>query len=57
MKVGATAGIIGGVLAGVVVLGIVIYCCCCKKDKKEKYVEGYVWITFKGATRYDILFD
>ncbi|CAL8370741.1 unnamed protein product [Arctogadus glacialis] len=40
MKVGATAGIIGGVVAGLVVLGIVIYCCCCKKDKENKPVEG-----------------
>ncbi|CAL8267167.1 unnamed protein product [Lota lota] len=40
IKFGATAGIIGGVLAGIVILGIVIYCCCCKKDKQDKYVEG-----------------
>ncbi|XP_038576873.1 V-set and immunoglobulin domain-containing protein 2 [Micropterus salmoides] len=40
MNVGSTAAIIGGVLAGVVVLGILIFCCCCKKDKKEKYAEG-----------------
>lgn len=43
MNMGATAGIIGGVLAGLLILGIVIYCCCCKKKGKEdKYAEEYV---------------
>uniref|UniRef100_A0A8C4ZEN6 Ig-like domain-containing protein n=1 Tax=Gadus morhua TaxID=8049 RepID=A0A8C4ZEN6_GADMO len=41
LPIGATAGIIGGVVAGLVVLAIVIYCCCCKKDKENKPVEGY----------------
>ncbi|KAM4609422.1 V-set and immunoglobulin domain-containing protein 2-like [Polymixia lowei] len=40
MNLGATAGIIGGVLAGILVLGIVIYCCCRKKDKNDKYAQG-----------------
>ncbi|KAM8856193.1 uncharacterized protein AB9W97_020659 [Spinachia spinachia] len=41
MNVGSTAAIVGGVLAGVVILGILIYCCCCKKkDKNEQYAEG-----------------
>ncbi|XP_068185812.1 cell surface A33 antigen-like [Antennarius striatus] len=40
MNIGATAGIIVGVLAGVVILGILIFCCCRKKDKKPKTPEG-----------------
>ncbi|XP_037646071.1 cell surface A33 antigen-like [Sebastes umbrosus] len=40
MNVGSTAAIIGGVLAGVVLLGILIYCCWKKKGKKDKYAEG-----------------
>ncbi|TNN60894.1 Cell surface A33 antigen [Liparis tanakae] len=41
MNVGSTAAIVGGVLAGVVFLGIVIFCCCKKKKgKKDKYAEG-----------------
>ncbi|XP_031150631.1 uncharacterized protein gpa33b [Sander lucioperca] len=40
MNIGSTAGIIVGVLAGVVLLGIVILCYCKKKGKKEKYAEG-----------------
>ncbi|XP_070771099.1 cell surface A33 antigen-like [Enoplosus armatus] len=40
MNVGSTAAIIGGVLAGLVFLGILIYCCCRKKGKKDKYAEG-----------------
>ncbi|XP_033473932.1 cell surface A33 antigen-like [Epinephelus lanceolatus] len=40
MNIGSTAGIIAGVLAGVVLLAILIFCCCKKKGKKEKYAEG-----------------
>ncbi|XP_010776982.1 uncharacterized protein isoform X2 [Notothenia coriiceps] len=40
MNIGSTAGIIVGVLAGVVLLGIVAYCCCKKKGKNEEYAEG-----------------
>ncbi|XP_054471502.1 cell surface A33 antigen [Anoplopoma fimbria] len=40
MNVGSTALIIVGVLAGLVFLGILIFCCCKKKGKKEKYAEG-----------------
>ncbi|XP_068429087.1 cell surface A33 antigen-like [Clinocottus analis] len=40
MKVGSTAAIIGGVLAGLVVLGIIVFCYCKKKGKKDKYAEG-----------------
>ncbi|XP_028249374.1 cell surface A33 antigen-like [Parambassis ranga] len=39
MNIGSTAAIIGGVVAGFLVLGILIYCCR-KKGKKEKYAEG-----------------
>ncbi|XP_034550101.1 V-set and immunoglobulin domain-containing protein 1 [Notolabrus celidotus] len=40
MKIGSTAVIIGGVLAGVVLLGIVIFCFCRKKGKKDELAEG-----------------
>ncbi|XP_076015273.1 cell surface A33 antigen-like [Genypterus blacodes] len=40
MNIGATAGIIVGVLAGVVCLGVIFYCCCYKKKKQDKYAEG-----------------
>ncbi|KAF7215605.1 glycoprotein A33 [Nothobranchius furzeri] len=36
MKLGSTAGIIGGVVAGIVVLGIIIFCGCCRKKGKSK---------------------
>ncbi|XP_051260908.1 cell surface A33 antigen-like [Dicentrarchus labrax] len=40
MNIGSTAGIIGGVLAGFVFLGILIFCCCRKKGNKDKNAEG-----------------
>ncbi|XP_024299454.2 cell surface A33 antigen [Oncorhynchus tshawytscha] len=43
MALGSTAGIIGGVVVGVLVLLIIlIYCCCCrkKKGKAEEYAMG-----------------
>ncbi|XP_052349064.1 V-set and immunoglobulin domain-containing protein 1-like [Oncorhynchus keta] len=41
MKVGSTVAIIGGVVAGVLVLGIVIYCCRKKRNKsKQENVQG-----------------
>ncbi|XP_068602577.1 cell surface A33 antigen-like [Brachionichthys hirsutus] len=40
MNIGSTAGIIVGVLAAVVILGILVFCCCRKKDKKGKTPEG-----------------
>eukprot|EP00063_Salmo_salar_P033141 XP_014007976.1 PREDICTED: cell surface A33 antigen-like [Salmo salar] len=43
MAMGSTAGIIGGVAVGVLVLLIILlYCCCCrkKKDKAEEYAMG-----------------
>ncbi|KAM9851223.1 uncharacterized protein ACBR49_006523 [Aulostomus maculatus] len=39
MNIGSTAGIIVGVLAGFLVLGVLVFCCC-RKKKKDKYVEG-----------------
>ncbi|XP_057709063.1 cell surface A33 antigen-like [Corythoichthys intestinalis] len=40
MNFGSTAGIIGGVVAGLIVLGIIIFCCYKKRSKKDKNVEG-----------------
>ncbi|KAM7380363.1 hypothetical protein PAMP_003665 [Pampus punctatissimus] len=40
MNIGATAGIIGGVLAGLLCLSILIFCCCRKKGKNDKYAES-----------------
>ncbi|XP_029510930.2 glycoprotein A33 (transmembrane), paralog a [Oncorhynchus nerka] len=43
MALGSTAGIIGGVVVGVLVLLIIlIYCCCCRKKKNiaEEYAMG-----------------
>ncbi|XP_058248840.1 cell surface A33 antigen [Hemibagrus wyckioides] len=37
MKIGATAGIIGGCVAGVAVLVLIIYCCCRKKQQPEEF--------------------
>ncbi|XP_066542013.1 cell surface A33 antigen [Hoplias malabaricus] len=37
MKISAAAGIIGGCIAGVAVLVLIIYCCCRKKEKLEKF--------------------
>uniref|UniRef100_UPI0037E7EAB1 cell surface A33 antigen n=1 Tax=Semicossyphus pulcher TaxID=241346 RepID=UPI0037E7EAB1 len=39
MNMGSTAVIIGGVLAGVLFLGIVIFCCCRKKGKNDEQAE------------------
>ncbi|KAI4903042.1 hypothetical protein NFI96_033403, partial [Prochilodus magdalenae] len=36
-KISATAGIIGGCVAGIAVLVLIIYCCCRKKEKEEDY--------------------
>ncbi|XP_040003582.1 cell surface A33 antigen-like [Xiphias gladius] len=40
MNEGSIPAIIGGVLAGLLCLGILIFCCCRKKGKKDKYAEG-----------------
>ncbi|XP_078512814.1 cell surface A33 antigen [Lissotriton helveticus] len=38
MNIAFYAGIIGGCLAGVIVIGIIAYCCCCRnRDDKEDY--------------------
>ncbi|XP_061649110.1 cell surface A33 antigen-like [Phyllopteryx taeniolatus] len=37
---GATAGIIGGVVAGFLLLGIIVFCCYKKRSKKPKNAEG-----------------
>ncbi|KAK3543360.1 hypothetical protein QTP70_018365 [Hemibagrus guttatus] len=37
MKIGATAGIIGGCVAGVAVLVLIIYCCCRGKRQPEEF--------------------
>ncbi|XP_035532690.1 cell surface A33 antigen-like [Morone saxatilis] len=43
MNIGSTAGIIGGVLAGLVFLGILIFCCCRKKGKDAEGAPGEVF--------------
>ncbi|KAM4797011.1 cell surface A33 antigen [Rhinophrynus dorsalis] len=35
MNIGFYAGIIGGSVAGIIVIGIIAYCCCCR-DKEDK---------------------
>ncbi|XP_044222179.1 cell surface A33 antigen-like [Thunnus albacares] len=40
MNMGSTAGIIVGILAGLLAVGILIFCCCRKKGNKDKYAEG-----------------
>lgn len=43
MNFGSTALIVVGVLAGVLLVGIVIFCCCRRRRKeKQKNVEGSV---------------
>lgn len=31
------AGIIGGVVAAIIVIGILAYCCCCRSKKDKDY--------------------
>ncbi|TNN04334.1 hypothetical protein fugu_001363 [Takifugu bimaculatus] len=40
MNIASTVGIIGGVLAGIVVLAIIICCCCRRRAKNQKDAEG-----------------
>ncbi|MEQ2239960.1 hypothetical protein ILYODFUR_009925, partial [Ilyodon furcidens] len=40
MSLGSTGIIIGAVAAGLLVLGIVIFCCCKRKSKKQAHDEG-----------------
>ncbi|KFP43393.1 Cell surface A33 antigen, partial [Chlamydotis macqueenii] len=35
MNIALYAGIIGGVIAAIVVIGILAYCCCCRADKHK----------------------
>ncbi|KAM8976952.1 cell surface A33 antigen [Pelodytes ibericus] len=38
MNIGFYAGIIGGSVAGIIVIGIIVYCCCCRnREDKEDY--------------------
>ncbi|KAM9487268.1 cell surface A33 antigen isoform 2-T2 [Clarias gariepinus] len=37
MNMGATVGIIGGCVAGIAVLVLIIYCCCRDKEKPEEF--------------------
>ncbi|KAJ8352804.1 hypothetical protein SKAU_G00242800 [Synaphobranchus kaupii] len=53
MNIGSTAGIIGGCIAALLVLGIVVYCCCCKKKKKEKEPVEYAMGTAEEGAYSD----
>ncbi|NXX75079.1 GPA33 protein, partial [Urocolius indicus] len=35
MNIALYAGIIGGVIAVIIVIGIIAYCCCCRVDKEK----------------------
>ncbi|NWJ05472.1 GPA33 protein, partial [Crypturellus undulatus] len=35
MNIALYAGIIGGVVAAIVIIGILSYCCCCREDKNK----------------------
>ncbi|XP_040423467.1 cell surface A33 antigen isoform X1 [Cygnus olor] len=37
MNIALYAGIIGGAVAAIVVIGIIAYCCCCRGDKNTDY--------------------
>ncbi|XP_072254483.1 cell surface A33 antigen [Pyxicephalus adspersus] len=38
MNMALYAGVIGGSVAGIIVIGIIVYCCCCRDaDEKEEY--------------------
>uniref|UniRef100_A0A8C9G406 Ig-like domain-containing protein n=1 Tax=Pavo cristatus TaxID=9049 RepID=A0A8C9G406_PAVCR len=39
MNIALYAGIAGGVLAAIVVIGILAYCCCCRGDKEEQNIQ------------------
>lgn len=38
MNIALYAGVIGGIVGAIIILGIIIYCCCCRK---EDYPEDY----------------
>uniref|UniRef100_A0ACB8FGV5 Uncharacterized protein n=1 Tax=Sphaerodactylus townsendi TaxID=933632 RepID=A0ACB8FGV5_9SAUR len=37
MNIGLYAGVIGGIVAAIIVIGIIAYCCCCRKRKDKDY--------------------
>lgn len=37
MNIGLYAGIIGGIVAAIIVIGIIAYCCCCRERKDKDY--------------------
>lgn len=37
MNIALYAGIIGGAVVAIVVIGIIAYCCCCRGDKNTDY--------------------
>ncbi|XP_051469024.1 cell surface A33 antigen [Apus apus] len=39
MNIALYAGIIGGAVAAIIVIGILAYCCCCREDKEKKNYE------------------
>ncbi|XP_053184387.1 V-set and immunoglobulin domain-containing protein 1-like [Scomber japonicus] len=41
MSLGSTTYIVGGVIAGLLCLALLIFCCCRKKGEKEQNAEGY----------------
>ncbi|XP_017550632.1 cell surface A33 antigen [Pygocentrus nattereri] len=53
MKIGATAGIIGGCIAGIAVLVLIIYCCCRKKEKPEEFAMGPPVIEYHDTSEKD----
>ncbi|XP_041936301.1 glycoprotein A33 (transmembrane), paralog a [Alosa sapidissima] len=50
MNMGMTAGIIGGVVAAILSLILIIYCCCCRK---KKVVEEYAMGEPEGGKYHD----
>lgn len=51
MNEASFAGIIGGVVAGLLLLGILIFCCYRRNSKKGTYAEGYVlYVLYVSAT-------
>ncbi|XP_060090449.1 cell surface A33 antigen [Heteronotia binoei] len=37
MNIGLYVGIIAGIVAAIIVIGIIAYCCCCRKQKDKDY--------------------
>lgn len=52
MNIALYAGIIGGVVAAIVVIGIISYCCCCRDSKDTDY--EMTWVPLPtGVSRTD----